>query len=70
MPYGSIFPVAQLFTSPLAVDLTVAGGSIYKCIFTKMDTTDGLNAVNYEITILVKTATAAVISDEIGRAHV
>ena len=63
MPYGSIFPVAQLFTSPLAVDLTVAGGSIYKCIFTKMDATDGLNAVNYEITILVKTATAAVISD-------
>ena len=63
MPYGSIFPVAQLFTSPLAVDLTVAGGSTYKCIYSKMDATDELNAVNYEITILVKAATAAVLND-------
>ena len=63
MPYGSIFPVAQLFTSPLAVDLTVAGGSTYKCIYGKTNITDEFNAENYEITALVKTATATVIAD-------
>ncbi len=63
MPYAGVFPVAQFFTSPLAVDLTVAGGSVYKCIYGKSNITDEFNSENYEITALVQIATAAAIAD-------
>jgi len=62
MPYASVFPVSQLFTSPLAVNLTY-GGSVYKCIYEKEDASDELNGENYRITAEVQASTAVLISD-------
>ena len=62
MPYSSVFPVSQLFTSPLAVNMTY-GVSVYKCIYEKEDTSDELNGENYRITAEVQASTAVLISD-------
>ena len=62
MPYSSVFPVSQMFTSPLAVTLTHSGSS-YKCIYEKTDISENMNAENYEITAEVPAATSALIAD-------
>lgn len=62
MPYSSVFPVSQLFTSPLAVNMTY-GGSVYKCIYEKEDASDELNGENYRITAEVQASTAVLIAD-------
>ena len=62
MPYASVFPVSQLFTSPLAVTMTFNGTS-YKCIYEKEDASDDLNGENYRITAEVQASTAVLISD-------
>jgi hypothetical protein len=62
MPYASVFPVSQIFSSPLAVDI-IHSGVTYKCIFRKTDISQELSAENFEITAEVKAATGAVISD-------
>lgn len=62
MPYASVFPISQIFTSPLAVPMTF-NGSVYKCIYEKTDISDELNGENYQITAEIPSSTAALIAD-------
>ena len=62
MPYASVFPISQIFTSPLAVPITF-NGTVYKCIYEKTDISEELNGENYQITAEVQPSTAALIAD-------
>lgn len=62
MPYASVFPISQIFTSPLAVPMTFNGTS-YKCVYEKQDISDELNGENYQITAEIPYSTAALIAD-------
>ncbi len=62
MPYASVFPISQIFTSPLAVPMTFNGSS-YKCVYEKTDISEELNGENYQITAEIPYSTAALIAD-------